>query len=50
LIKETEVFVSNWYSRYVENVVKSYPEVTKSIDLAGVKSIKSELPKLIKEV
>lgn len=50
LIKSTEKFISNWYSKYVENVVKSYPEVTKSIDLDGVKSIKSELQELIEEV
>jgi hypothetical protein len=49
-IKTTEKFISNWYSKYVENVAKSYPEVTKSIDLDGVKSIKSELLELIKEV
>jgi hypothetical protein len=49
-IKATETFVSSWYSKYVENVVKSYPEVTKLIDLDGVKSIKSELQKLIEEV
>jgi len=49
-IKSTEKFISNWYSKYVENVVKSYPEVTKSIDLDGVKSIKSELQELIEEV
>ena len=49
-IKATEVFVSSWYSKYVENVVKSYPEVTKLIDLDGVKSIKSELQELIEEV
>ena len=49
-IKSTERFISNWYSKYVENVAKSYPEVTKSIDLDGVKSIKSELLELIKEV
>jgi hypothetical protein len=49
-IKETEAFVSDWYSRYVENVAKSYPEVTTSIELDGVKSMKRELPKLIKEV
>ena len=49
-IKSTEKFISNWYSKYVENVAKSYPEVTKSIDLDGVKSIKSELLELIKEV
>jgi hypothetical protein len=49
-IKSTEKFISNWYFKYVENVAKSYPEVTKSIDLDGVKSIKSELLELIKEV
>ena len=49
-IKATETFVSSWYSKYVENVVKSYPEVTKLIDLDGVKSIKSELQGLIEEV
>jgi hypothetical protein len=49
-IKSTEKFISNWYSKYVENVVKSYPEVTKLIDLDGVKSIKSELQELIEEV
>jgi len=49
-IKATEVFVSSWYSKYTENVVKSYPEVTKSIHLDGVKSIKSELLTTIKEV
>ena len=49
-IQSTERFISSWYSKYVENVVKSYPEVTKSIDLNGVKSIKSELLELIKEV
>ena len=49
-IKAKKAFVSSWYSKYVENVVKSYPEVTKLIDLYGVKSIKSELQELIKEV
>ena len=49
-IKETMVFVSEWYSRYIESVVKSHPEVTTSIELDGVKSIKRELPKLIEEV
>jgi hypothetical protein len=49
-ITSTERFISSWYSKYVENVVKSYPEVTKSIDLNGVKSIKSELLGLIKKV
>ena len=49
-IKSTEKFISNWYSKYVENVAKSNPEVTKSIDLDGVKSIKSELQELIEEV
>ena len=49
-IKETEIFVSDWYSRYIESVVKSYPEITTSIELDGVKSIKRELPNLIKEV
>jgi hypothetical protein len=49
-ITSTERFISSWYSKYVENVVKSYPEVTKSIDLNGVKFIKSDLLELIKEV
>jgi hypothetical protein len=49
-ITATERFILSWYSKYVENVVKSYPEVTKSIDLNGVKSIKSELLDLIKAV
>ena len=49
-IKSTEKFISSWHSKYVENVVKSYPEVTKLIDLDGVKSIKSELQELIEEV
>lgn len=49
-IKATKAFVSSWYSKYVESVVKSYPEVTKLIDLDGVKSIKSELAELIGEV
>jgi hypothetical protein len=49
-IKATGAFISSWYSKYVENVVKSYPEVTKSIDLEGVKSIKTELQELIEEV
>ncbi len=49
-IKSTEKFISSWHSKYVENVVKSYPEVTKLIDLDGVKSIKSELQELLEEV
>lgn len=46
----TDKFIPSWYSKYVEHVVTSYPEVTKVIELDGLKCIKSELQELIEDV
>ena len=43
-------FVNDWYYRYIENTVKNYPEITNSLQLDGVKSIKKELCEVIRTV
>ena len=42
-VQAAKSFVVNWYTGYVENAVKSYPEITKEIGSDGVQSLKDEL-------
>ena len=46
-IESTDKFISSWCSKYVEHVVTFHPEVTRVIELDGLKRIKSELQELI---
>jgi hypothetical protein len=49
-VQAAKTFVINWYSKSVENAVKSYPEITQKIGSDGVQSLKDELTQFIHEI
>lgn len=49
-IQAAKNFIINWYTRCVENAVKSYPEITQKIGSDGVQSLKDELTQFIQEI